>query len=387
MVNYYKDENYEFSYPSYKYKNITNPETEILRYERFSMIKEKILKILNKENIVLKSGKKSMENIISNNLSMFIAVNLLPSISLKDPFFPNKIYYSKTLIETIKNLSEKKIEHSYCKKVYEKFNLEKEFSDSIDLINKIKKKKYYNVIYKNNSLIYKNYYVKFPPSVKDKLYKKYKKTAKGEKDKFLEICFCLLLRYKTFGGNTHQLSMEKKFKDMMKKKFNINFELFASAINSYYDFWCSLFYDIEKYFGSFGNFFHLKLIKGFYIANPPYETILLEKMTKKFIKCIEESEGSNKELSISFGLPNWGKYDKFKPLEMVKKNINVTYIRLIKNGEVWWHDDLDNNKILIPSHYKIILQNKEGEKKYNANKFEDLINKWWVKKEYGKQQT
>lgn len=383
MLNHYSDDNYEFYYPNYKYTNSTNPETEIMRYEKFNMIKDKILNILNKENIVLKSGKKSMKNIISNNLSMFIAVNLLPSKQLKDPFFPNKIYYSKTLIETIKYLSDKEITLDKCKEIYESFELEKEFEEAISEIREISEiGKIKEVIYKNNTLKYKNYIIKFPSNVKDNLYKKYKKNEKKEGNKkrnFFEICFCLLLRYKTFGGETHQLSMEKKFKDEMRKKFNIDFELFASAVNSYYTKWCSLFYDIEKYFGSYGNFYHLKLVKGFYIANPPYETLLLEKMTLHFVKNINESK---KELSISFGLPNWGKYGKFKPLDIVKNEENVTYKRLMRNGEVWWHNDMDGNKIMIPSHYKVIIQNKKGKKKWNIKIFDDLINKWWVKKEY-----
>lgn len=42
-------------------------------------------------------------------------------------------------------------------------------------------------------------------------------------------------------------------------KFENQFELFASAINTYTNNYCSLFYDIEQYFGSQGNIFNYKI--------------------------------------------------------------------------------------------------------------------------------
>ena len=91
-----------------------------------------------------------------------------------------------------------------------------------------------------------------------------------------------------------------------------------------------MFYDIEKHFGSFGSFYLIKYIKGFYIANPPYDDLLLNKMVNKFINNISKS---NEQLSFCYGLPNRGKYDKFIPLEKTKKisfyHILVVYLLIV----------------------------------------------------------
>ena len=46
---------------------------------------------------------------------------------------------------------------------------------------------------------------------------------------------------------------------LLFKSYGVNFELYGSAINALSDNYCSLFYDIEKYFGSKGNFFDIEL--------------------------------------------------------------------------------------------------------------------------------
>ena len=170
--------------------------------------------------------------------------------------------------------------------------------------------------------------------------------------------------------------MGNKFKNVLRKKFNIDFELFASTINSYYDKYCSLFYDIEKYFGSYGSFYHIKLEKGFFIANPPYDELLLEKMVDKFINSVKTSKHP---LTISYGLPNWGKYGVFNALEKTKNSEYLVYHRCMKYGEVFWYDKLNNNKILIPSHCRNIIQNEKGRVKHDVSNFDYLVNKYWVK--------
>mgnify|MGYP002701288261 CR=1 FL=1 len=76
-------------------------------------------------------------------------------------------------------------------------------------------------------------------------------------------------------GNSHQFAMGISFKEALRRDYQVYFECFASAINCHYPMFGSLFYDIEKYFGSYGNFYLLKYHLGFFIANPHYETELL----------------------------------------------------------------------------------------------------------------
>ena len=43
----------------------------------------------------------------------------------------------------------------------------------------------------------------------------------------------------------------------MKTDFGLDFVCFASAINATSNNYCSIYYDVEKYFGSYGSFFNL----------------------------------------------------------------------------------------------------------------------------------
>ena len=139
-----------------------------------------------------------------------------------------------------------------------------------------------------------------------------------------------------------------------------------------------LFYDIEKYFNSYGNFYLVKYVKGFYIANPPYNTDFLEIMVKKFLSELKKSDSS---LSFSLGLPNWGKYGEFKPINILDNSKFLKFKRCMNAGEVEWinesNDDPDTNKILIPSHCRYVLQNKKGSEKNNIENFNILIENYW----------
>jgi hypothetical protein len=73
-----------------------------------------------------------------------------------------------------------------------------------------------------------------------------------------------------FGDNNTDLSIPIGLKNKLNLKYNLCAELFGSAINTSYKY-CSMNYDVEKYFGSLGNFFKYEDYDGhFYTANPPF---------------------------------------------------------------------------------------------------------------------
>ena len=320
MYKKYKDKNYEFMYYETSYDNPTNPLTEYMRYKLYKKLIDHITIVLKEENVHLKSGNKKLKQIIGDNLAMYIALNLMEKKHLEDPLIPYNARKNNTFIKTLSFLGNINMEKA--KEVFKKIKLCKHLNSIVKEVGKVNEDKE-KVVKKGNKYTYKDISLFIDHQVYKKLKNRYK-SNNLEND-----IFCLLLRYKTFGGNSHQFAMEIKFKNVLRKKYNINFECFASAINVHYDHYCSLFYDIEKNFGSYGNFYLVKYIRGFFIANPPYETILLEKMVKKFIDSCKESVQA---LSISYGLPNWGSYEKFKPLEMTKKSKYLSYIRCMEAG-------------------------------------------------------
>ena len=56
----------------------------------------------------------------------------------------------------------------------------------------------------------------------------------------------------------------------MFRKCGLNFELFGAAIHTLSDNYCSIFHDIEKFFGS-NDIFDIKIKSGVYWCDPPYD--------------------------------------------------------------------------------------------------------------------
>jgi hypothetical protein len=375
----YEDKDYKFKYNEIHYKNKTNPYLEIVRHNKWNKIIDESVEILKEKKITLKSSKKSLRQIVSDNLAMWISINLMTKKKLDDPIIPSNAKLNDVFIKTLVYLGKINIQKS--KESFKKMDIAKKCNKIVKEIKRENNEPYNNVFFIKNKLIYKD--AKFTKKIycSNNLYHHLKKryikniTSKEDKIEFHNKIFCLLLRYKTLMGNSHQFAMNTDFKDALRKEYNINMECFASSINVHYDKYCSMFYDIEKDFGSYGNFYLIKYIKGFYIANPPYENYMLELMVKKFIDSCKESK---EPLSISFGMPNWGKYDKFTAMDILDKSTYLKFKRCMKDREVYWFDKLNNIRITIPSHCRCVVQNELGTKEHDISKFNGLINKHWV---------
>jgi hypothetical protein len=72
-----------------------------------------------------------------------------------------------------------------------------------------------------------------------------------------ELILIIIYRYQLLGSNNHQLGVKSDIMKKMQADYNLNFECFASSINCTFPHYCSVYYDIERFFGSFGSFFNL----------------------------------------------------------------------------------------------------------------------------------
>uniref|UniRef100_A0A6C0EFB0 PCIF1 WW domain-containing protein n=1 Tax=viral metagenome TaxID=1070528 RepID=A0A6C0EFB0_9ZZZZ len=132
--------------------------------------------------------------------------------------------------------------------------------------------------------------------------------------------FCLIYRYSYIDSGQQQLAIDKRIKDMIKI-YGVDFELFGSAINVLSNHYCSLFYDIEKYFGSKGDFFNIEINQGIFWCNPPYDVSLMTNAALKLISIMT----NNKNVAFIITIPIWDKYTQLKinTLVNVTKNFNA----------------------------------------------------------------
>ncbi len=129
--------------------------------------------------------------------------------------------------------------------------------------------------------------------------------------------FQLIFRYNTVGiyGSNEQLAVPDNVKKMWKNKYNINTELFASALNNYYPNFYSLFPDIEKEWGSLGSFNDIVKPSTKVFANPPFDEIIINETVKKLCNwCLDD-----KEFGALLTIPIWDSnrklindYDKYE---------------------------------------------------------------------------
>jgi len=200
------------------------------------------------------------------------------------------LYYSVTLNDKIKNLK-----------------IDKEIRDNGDIVLRC-------------DFNGENRSIKIVKEIYDRLKSKFIMTNIGNISYIDEYIYCLYFRYAYIDADMQQLAIHPKIKIMMKK-FGVNFELFGSGINVLSDRYCSLFYDIEKYFGSQGDFISFRVKQGIYWCNPPYINSLMEKCSRKLLDWLE----NNHNVGFLLTIPVWDKYTQknIKDKDKVQKNQNI----------------------------------------------------------------
>ena len=201
-----------------------------------------------------------------------------------------------------------------------------------------------------------------------------------------DILWIIIYRYQLLSSNNNQLAVLPHILNKMKSEFNLSVECFASAINGTLSHYCSLYYDVEKYFGSIGSFFQMIPIRGTYSFNPPYQFDIISNGINHIINIMNNSNILN-ELCFIITIPIWdieGKkymksqqsennndkinYEDFNIMTTIKQSIYFRGLRMVsKNDFTYFNHNfhLYKNKT-IQNTYVIIMSN------YNCNYIEKI---------------
>jgi len=337
---------YNFKYIDIKYDD-SNIEKEICRENEFIKIKKKFAELLEyfdakpKKDDITTNSDKILVRFIFNNYSTRFKL-------AKDGIF----HYTKKKDESIasdityvfSNISLKD-----AKAIVGKLNIIKMFKDAIVKIKKLKQtaKKYYTKTHNNNSVLFKGFNLEYdftiPKTIYNRLQERYNQYKSKNNHSYIldDLIFILLLRYNTLNSGGHQWGMPLIIKDKFKKEVNINFECFASSLNHYYYYYCSMFYDVEKYFMSLGPFQNITYIYGNYMANPPYELSLLNTIVSTFTKALSASKKSGNKLAFTYGMPDWSDFDMIEFLDNSEKSEFYKGKVILEPYKYVWHDFID----------------------------------------------
>ena len=200
------------------------------------------------------------------------------------------------------------------------------------------------------------------------------------------IIWIILFRYQLLSSNNNQLAVIPSVYNKMINQFNLSVECFASAINSTLNHFCSIYYDVEKYFGSIGNFFNIIPKKGVYSFNPPYQ---YDVISNGVYKIINHMENTKEKLAFIITIPIWDnegkqimfnnnmennnniiKYNDFEIMNVIKTSLYFKGLRMISKDEFTYMDHnfyLFKNKT-IQNTYIIIMSNYDNNYIENINK-------------------
>ena len=129
--------------------------------------------------------------------------------------------------------------------------------------------------------------------------------------------FCLFYRASYIDAENQQLAIHKHIKNMFLD-FGVNFELFGSAINVISDHYCSMFYDIERFFGSKGDFFKLDIKSGIYWCNPPYIDRIMTAVGHK----IKNILNTTSNVAFIITVPIWDEITRQHSFSDIVRNFN-----------------------------------------------------------------
>jgi hypothetical protein len=219
---------------------------------------------------------------------------------------------------------------------------------------------------------------KISKAVYDGMVAEYRGASNKDAPAFADAAICaVILRYMTLGSMGNQLGVPRRIKDLMSELLGAKFELLASSLNHHYENYGSLFYDVEKPFGSCGPINHITPLEGVFISNPPYEHGILETMLDVFLGALATAEKEGKCLIFLFGLPNW--HDN-PPLPFYAKFRESKYkVCEIEFSGVW--ESLTTG-VLVPlkmTSYRCMMATGLGHRDGQDNPkniFADIVEEW-----------
>jgi len=354
--------------------------------------------------------KKSYPRTLTNLLSSWMFILYSFETTNNDPFFPdnfdNTMPLKITLLDFCKYDNNNKDYNTIIDKIINDFLIF--VNKQIDKLNKYKispfylntkdnfqiVKKIYNQKRSEEMISFYKFKINIAFGIKDKrlinildnillpidVYNKLKQKYTGNIKNIDTIIWIIIFRYQLLGSNNHQLGVLPKIIHEMVKDYDLKFECFASSINSTLNNYCSIYYDLEKFFGSQGNFFNIDLVEGTYSFNPPYQKDIMTNGIKRVFKLLNNSKNNNKILTFIMTIPIWDKegqeiinqqnkidYGEFEIIKEVKESEFFICLRIVSKDNFTYLDHnfkLYKNKT-IQNTYVIMLS---SDKNINFNK-------------------
>lgn len=390
----------------FKNKLMIDPILELYRGKIYCQIIKMFIHIVTQKlGTEIFSIKKSYPRTLTNLLSSWMFILYAFETNKNDPFFPDNFDNTESLKVTLLDFCKHNKDNNNCEEIIDSIIIEFiEFVNSqIIVLDKYKISPFYLNSKDNFKIIKKvvvqkrdndtvNFY-KFKINVyfgiKDKrllnildnillpvdVYNKLKQNYTGHIKDIDTIIWIIIFRYQLLGSNNHQLGVLPDIINTMNDDYNLQFECFASPINATLPKFCSIYYDVEKFFGSHGNFFNINIIEGTYSFNPPYQKNIMDLGIKKLFYFLDNAKLNNKKLTFILTIPIWDKegqelmdqqnkidYGDFEIIKETKISPHFINIRLISKDNFTYLDHnfkLYKNKTIQHTYIIMLSTDKD----------------------------
>ena len=385
----FKDSNYELEYKIFNCEiKKMHPEIEIKRFQIMNDIKNNFYQLLIEhiDNDNLRDNTKNLKQLSNEFLIRFIFLGISENKNSIDPLFPYKFNNYTQIKKDINNIIINQ-NNEITNLILDKLDLCSTFNKATNEIKKFVKKNSFEIpsfkvssYFKNNIEYKKIWYEESFIIINSIVEKKLREKYNGKEEYFDSILWCLIFRYFIINDN-NQLILN--IHSDLEIYYNNYIELFASSINSYKLF-CSLFYDLERYFQTFGNFFNIKIIKGFYKANMPYDEEIMKNTCRKLVSMLKKS---TQPLACLICMPVWdfeGKklinsslqnydYGEYESLKILENSNMITFKKILTKSQINYLSINNMKKIPASNTYIIVIENQYSKLDFGyLNKFNFL---------------
>lgn len=186
-----------------------------------------------------------------------------------------------------------------------------------------------------------------------KIMKRLDKLYNGSSEiKYLRI-FRLIVRYENmeFERNNQGASPKKIFEIL--EKSGCEMELFAAPQYSYFNKFCSAYYDTDKYFGSRGSFMNFFPKNGIYQGAPINSNYFLNSILKHIVDILRDADN----ICFILFLPDW---DDLEYLNIIDKINGCKKYIIPKNVQIYESKNIDKKSIItiVPNSSRIYFIQK-----------------------------
>ena len=122
---------------------------------------------------------------------------------------------------------------------------------------------------------------------------------------FLRRLWSMCARYDTISGAGYQAALPEAGFEVLREKFGVSHECYASPLNHCLPSFGSAFLDTDHWFGSKGSFLEQRPLQGSFEANPPFLEEVMATMAFHVLGLIERAEQARLPLCIVCIWPGW----------------------------------------------------------------------------------